>query len=111
MAADGIDVLLVQEYLTARFDLLVHALEVPIVGYFAIRYLPEAPGPALRVLAVQAAAQGMIERIHMITRKPYHTLYVVLGRVQRILEDDHVTTLWSVKQVADFVQHNPLMVM
>jgi glycosyltransferase involved in cell wall biosynthesis len=32
LAADGIDVLLVQEYLTARFDLLVHALEVPIVA-------------------------------------------------------------------------------
>jgi hypothetical protein len=36
------------------FQILI-VLEVPIVGYFALRWLPEAPGPALRVLGLQAA--------------------------------------------------------
>jgi hypothetical protein len=39
------------------FQILI-LLEVPIVGYFALTSLPAAPGPALRVLALQAAAVG-----------------------------------------------------
>jgi len=30
--------------------------QVPVVVYFAMRWLPRGPGPALRVLAVQASA-------------------------------------------------------
>jgi hypothetical protein len=37
------------------FHLLLFA-EVPIVAYFAIRWLPRAPKQALQVLALQAAA-------------------------------------------------------
>jgi hypothetical protein len=37
------------------FQLLM-AAQVPIVAFFAIKWLPRAPGPALKVLAVQAAA-------------------------------------------------------
>jgi hypothetical protein len=35
---------------------LLMAAQVPIIGYFAIRWLPEAPQQALRVLAVQLIA-------------------------------------------------------
>jgi len=37
------------------FQLLM-AGQVPIVAYFALQWLPRAPRPALRVLALQAAA-------------------------------------------------------
>ena len=37
------------------FQLLM-AGQVPIVAYFALKWLPRAPRPALRVLALQAAA-------------------------------------------------------
>ena len=37
------------------FQILM-AGQVPIVGYFAIKWLPQAPKPALRVLALQAGA-------------------------------------------------------
>ena len=37
------------------FQLLM-AGQVPIILYFALKWLPEAPGPALRVLAAQIAA-------------------------------------------------------
>jgi hypothetical protein len=37
------------------FQLLM-VLRVPIVGFFAMKWLPRAPKPALRILALQAAA-------------------------------------------------------
>jgi hypothetical protein len=37
------------------FQLLM-VVQVPIVAFFAIKWLPRAPGPALRVLALQAGA-------------------------------------------------------
>jgi len=37
------------------FQLLM-AAQVPIVGYFAVKWLPQAPGPALRILALQVGA-------------------------------------------------------
>ena len=37
------------------FQLLM-AAQVPIVAFFAIKWLPRAPGQALRVLAMQAGA-------------------------------------------------------
>jgi hypothetical protein len=37
------------------FQILI-VLQVPIVGYFAFKWLPDAPGPASRVLALQGAA-------------------------------------------------------
>ena len=37
------------------FQLLM-AGQVPIVGYFALKWLPRVPGQALRVLALQGAA-------------------------------------------------------
>ena len=37
------------------FQLLM-AAQVPLVAYFALKWLPRAPGPALRVLALQAGA-------------------------------------------------------
>ena len=37
------------------FQLLM-AAQVPIVAFFAIRWLPQDPGPALKVLALQAGA-------------------------------------------------------
>ena len=37
------------------FQLLM-AAQVPIVAFFAIRWLPRDPGPALKVLAIQAGA-------------------------------------------------------
>ena len=35
---------------------LLMAGQVPVVAYFALKWLPRAPGQALRVLALQAAA-------------------------------------------------------
>jgi len=35
---------------------LLMAGQVPVVAYFALKWLPEAPGKALRVLALQFAA-------------------------------------------------------
>ena len=35
---------------------LLMAGQVPIVGYFALKWLPRVPGQALRVLALQAGA-------------------------------------------------------
>ncbi len=35
---------------------LLMAGQIPVVAYFALRWLPRAPRPALRVLALQAAA-------------------------------------------------------
>jgi len=35
---------------------LLMALQVPIIAYFAINWLPRAPGQALLILAVQAGA-------------------------------------------------------
>ena len=37
------------------FQLLM-AAQVPLVAYFALKWLPRAPGQALRVLALQAGA-------------------------------------------------------
>jgi len=35
---------------------LLTGLQIPIVAYFAVTWLPRSPGPALRVLALHAAA-------------------------------------------------------
>jgi len=35
---------------------LLMAGQVPVVAYFGAKWLPQAPGPALRVLALQAVA-------------------------------------------------------
>ena len=35
---------------------LLMALQVPIIGFFAVRWLPRAPRPALLILAAQAGA-------------------------------------------------------
>jgi hypothetical protein len=35
---------------------LLMAGQAPIVAYFAVRWLPRSPGPALRVLALQVVA-------------------------------------------------------
>jgi hypothetical protein len=35
---------------------LLMIAQVPIVGFFAIKWLPRAPGPALAILALQAGA-------------------------------------------------------
>ena len=37
------------------FQILI-VLQVPIAGYFTVKWLPAAPGPALRVLLLQGAA-------------------------------------------------------
>ena len=37
------------------FQLLLIA-QLPIVGFFAVKWLPQAPGPALIILALQAGA-------------------------------------------------------
>ncbi len=37
------------------FQILM-AAQIPVVAFFAIKWLPQAPGPALRVLALQAGA-------------------------------------------------------
>ncbi|HVN05010.1 MAG TPA: hypothetical protein VMT86_11365 [Bryobacteraceae bacterium] len=39
------------------FQLLM-AGQLPILGYFAVRWLPQAPGQAARVMALQAVAVG-----------------------------------------------------
>ena len=36
---------------------LLTGLQIPIAAYFAITWLPRGPGPALRVLALQAVAE------------------------------------------------------
>ena len=41
---------------SAHLFQILMVLQVPIVGYFAVKWLPETPGPALRVLALQGAA-------------------------------------------------------
>jgi hypothetical protein len=41
---------------SAHLFQLLMVLEVPIIAYFAIRWLPRAPAKALRVLALQAFA-------------------------------------------------------
>ncbi len=41
---------------TAHLWQLLMAGQVPVVAYFALRWLPRAPGQALRVLALQAVA-------------------------------------------------------
>jgi hypothetical protein len=40
----------------ARLWWLLMAAQVPVAAFFAIRHLPRTPGPALLVLALQAAA-------------------------------------------------------
>ena len=35
---------------------LLMAGQVPVIAYFAIRWIPRSPGPAVRTLAVQIAA-------------------------------------------------------
>ena len=37
------------------FQLLM-AAQIPIIGFFALKWLPRAPGPALKILAAQALA-------------------------------------------------------
>ena len=37
------------------FQILMVA-QVPLIAYFAVKWLPRVPGPTLRVLALQAAA-------------------------------------------------------
>jgi hypothetical protein len=37
------------------FQLLM-ALQMPVVAFFLIKWLPQAPGPALRILGLQAGA-------------------------------------------------------
>jgi hypothetical protein len=46
------------EGIAARLWWLLMAVQVPLVAFFAIRWLPRAPRPALLVLALQAAAVG-----------------------------------------------------
>ena len=41
---------------SAHLFQLLMVLQVPLVGLFAVKWLPETPGPALRVLALQGAA-------------------------------------------------------
>ncbi len=41
---------------SAHLFQLLMAAQVPIVAFFAIKWLPQAPGPALQILALQAAA-------------------------------------------------------
>ena len=38
---------------SAHLFQILMVLQVPIVGYFAVKWLPQAPGPAMRVLALQ----------------------------------------------------------
>ena len=46
----------VDEGTAAHLWQLLMAGQVPIVLYFAVKWLPQAPGQALRVLALQAVA-------------------------------------------------------
>ena len=41
---------------SAHLFQILMVLQVPIGGYFAVKWLPEAPAPALRILALQGAA-------------------------------------------------------
>ena len=41
---------------SAHIFQLLMAAQVPIVAFFAIKWLPRAPGPALGILALQAGA-------------------------------------------------------
>src|SRR3954469_12607292 len=41
---------------SAHLFQILMVLQVPAIGYFAMKWLPQAPGPALRVIALQAAA-------------------------------------------------------
>ena len=40
---------------SAHLFQILMALQLPVIGYFAVRWLAEAPGPAMRVLAMHAA--------------------------------------------------------
>jgi hypothetical protein len=40
----------------ARVFQLLMATQLPVAAFFAIRWLPRSPGPALKVLALQAVA-------------------------------------------------------
>jgi hypothetical protein len=40
------------------FQILM-AGQLPVMGYFALKWLPRAPGPALRVLVLQLVAAGL----------------------------------------------------
>ena len=44
---------------SAHLFQLLMMLEVPIIGYFAVTWLPRVPATALRVLALQAFAMGL----------------------------------------------------
>jgi hypothetical protein len=46
----------VDEGAAAHVFQLLMAAQVPIVAYFAVKWLPRVPGQALRVLALQASA-------------------------------------------------------
>jgi len=46
----------VDEGTPAHLFQLLMAAQVPIIGYFVVRYLPEAPGRAALVVAAQMAA-------------------------------------------------------
>jgi hypothetical protein len=46
----------VDEGTSAHIFQLLMAVQVPIVAFFAIKWLPRAPGPALQILAMQAGA-------------------------------------------------------
>jgi hypothetical protein len=41
---------------SAHLFQILMAAQAPVVAYFAIKWLPQAPGPTLRVLALQAGA-------------------------------------------------------
>ena len=43
---------------SAHLFQILMVLQVPIVLYFAVKWLPQAPGAALRVLALQAVAMA-----------------------------------------------------
>jgi len=49
------------------FQILM-AAQVPVVAYFSIKWLPRAPGQALRVLALQAgAAAAALASVYFLT--------------------------------------------
>ena len=41
---------------TAHLFQILMVAQVPLIGYFTLKWLPQVPGQALRVLALQAAA-------------------------------------------------------
>ena len=45
----------VDEGTSAHLFQILMVLQVPIIAWFAARWLPQKPGPAMRVLALQAA--------------------------------------------------------